>query len=514
MIKVRQNLRKVATIALCLAGSAKMFAQKMTRKLFLLTAALMLTVVTFAQSGTCGANLNWEIKEGTLTINGTGAMYDYTGLGGSPWHAHIASFTKIVVGEGATSIGNNAFSSTSLTSNITSVSIPSTVTSIGTQSFFFCGLTSVTIPDGVSIGYAAFSRCQNLVALTFSGSCASIGVQAFEDCKSLMEVIIPEGITEIGDYAFRYCSSLSSISFPSTITFGEYFSRSKTINGCTSLTAINIASGNQNYSSEDGVLFNKDKTTLICYPYAKQGDYVIPNTVTDIYEYTPFEDCKNLTSISIPEGVFGFYYGIVMGCTSLTAINVASGNEQLSSENGVLFSKDKSKLICYPPGKQGAYVIPSTVTQINAGAFNGCAGLTSVTIPASVTKSYISASDYGIGATAFAYCTGLTSIVVLNPEPVGLQKAGLYGYAFDGLTLSEITLYVPIGSGDKYGATDVWKEFNIVEGNVGINIIPKDTENAVVTGYYDMLGRKLPEEPRQGLYIIHYSNGTSKKVMR
>ena len=261
------------------------------------------------------------------------------------------------------------WSATIATANIPSSveynSVTYSVTSIGDYAFTVCtGLTSVTIPNSVtSIGYAAFYGCSGLTSLTIPNSVTSIGVFAFYYCTGLTSVTIPNSVTTIGYDAFAECSGL---------------------------TSINVASDNSNYCSVDGVLFNKDKTTLIQYPGGKQGAYTIPNSVTTI-------------------GYYAFYY-----CTGLTSVTI--GN---------------------------------SVTSIGEWAFYSCIGLTSVTIPGSVTS---------IGGAAFYRCTGLTSITceAITPPTLGPDVF----YTVD----KSIPLYVPAESVEAYQTADQWKDFTNIIG--------------------------------------------------
>ena len=142
------------------------------------------------------------------------------------------------------------------------------VTSIGEFAFFDCtSLTSITIPNGVtSIGDYAFRDCSSLTSITIPDSVTSIGESAFGWCTSLTSITIPNGVTSIGDYTFWNCTSLTSITIPNSVTWigGSAFY------GCSSLIAIDIAADNEYYTSVNGVLFNKDKTELICYPAVKR----------------------------------------------------------------------------------------------------------------------------------------------------------------------------------------------------------------------------------------------------
>ncbi len=219
-------------------------------------------------SGTCGAkgsNLTWTLdSEGVLTISGSGDMHGY-GPSDAPWHGRVKS---AVIAEGVTSISWYAFYNCR---SLTSVTIPNSVTSIGEYAFYDCtSLTSVTIPDSVT----------------------RIGAWAFESCTSLTSVTIPDSVTRIGSYAFRDCASL---------------------------TGIWVAEGNSHYSSDvSGVLFNKDKTTLVQCPGAFAA-YTIPNSVTIIGD-SAFFYCTSLTSVTIPDSVTIIEGGAFSDCDNLTDV--------------------------------------------------------------------------------------------------------------------------------------------------------------------------------------------------
>jgi len=236
-----------------------------------------------------------------------------------------------------------------------------------------------------SAGNALFTNDKKYINIDLSGSTfTSIGQSAFYYCLCLASITIPDSVTTIGFYAF---------------------------NSCYSLTAINIGSANTAYSSQDGVLYDKAKTSLISYPGGKTGAFTIPNSVISIEAYA-FCRCASLTSVFIPNSVSFIGNAVFLGCKSLTAINVDPANTVYSSQDGVLFNKAKTKLINYPEKKAGAsFTIPGSVTIIGYLAFHSCSNLTSITIPNGVI--IIEDGDLQ-GNGAFYSCSNLASITIPN----------------------------------------------------------------------------------------------------
>ena len=381
-----------------------------------------------------------------------------TGIGNYAFFG-CAGLTSVSIPSGITSIGDSAFYRCT---GLFSISIPSSVTSIGSSAFYDCtGLSSVSIPSSVTaIRNYAFSGCTALTGVSIPSSVTTIEDNTFSGCTALTNVSIPSSVTSIGAYAFSYCTGLIGVSIPSGVTT----IRDDAFYGCAGLVSFSVDTANPNYSSSDGVIFNKLQTSLIKCPAGKSGTYTIPSGVTSIgsnafYACTgltsvsipssvtgigsfafygcagltsisipssvtsigtsAFSNCTGLTNMSIPSSVTSIGYRAFHICTGMVSISVDAANPTYSSLDGVLFNKLKTSLIQYPTGKSGAYTIPSSVTGFNDDAFYACTGLTSVSIPSSVSS---------LGFYAFFGCTGLTSISI----PSGLTSIGFF--AFSGCT--------------------------------------------------------------------------------
>lgn len=172
-----------------------------------------------ATSGSCGKNVTWKFdtKTGTLTISGSGPM-DNFGFDEAPWSGYWNKIRSVDIRKGVTSIGSNAF----VLCSVTSATIPDGVTSIGDAAFAESNLASTTIPNSVrSIGNSAFSYCA-LTSVTIPKNVTSIGKYAFQGCD-LTSVTIPDGITSIREGTFRYCKELTSVTIPDSVTsIGKY----------------------------------------------------------------------------------------------------------------------------------------------------------------------------------------------------------------------------------------------------------------------------------------------------
>jgi len=232
---------------------------------------------------------------------------------------------------------------------------------------------------------------------------------AFSSCISLSSVAIPPSMISIGHSAFSQCINLTEIAIPMSVTGIQPFA----FYGCTRMTTITVESANNFFSSADGVLFNKNQTTLISCPAGKSGNYTIPSSVTSIGSYA-FTGCAKLTEVAIQGGVTYIDTTAFTTCPSLTSIMVDPTNSVYSSSEGVLFNKNQASLIRFPEGKSGNYAIPNSVTSLEPSAFRD-SSLTNVTIPTSIS---------GIPSYTFLNCTNLETVVI----PPGVTSIGAYAF--------------------------------------------------------------------------------------
>lgn len=265
-------------------------------------------------------------------------------------------------------------------------------------------LSSVVIPDGVAvIGNDAFSYCESLKSIIIPDSVTSIGESAFEGCSSLASLVIPDGVTSIGNGAFADCGSLKNLVLPESVVSikGNLFCKWNGEVKCLS----------PNFIFEDGVLFNKDKSTIISFRDKDITSYVIPDYVTSIGG-DAFSGCESLKSIVIPDSVtcignraFEFCFSLksLVLSKSLTSIgdwafNMAESLESLVIPDSVTSIGDYAFSDCR---SLKSLVISNSVTHIAVGAFLSCTSLSSVVIPDGVTR---------IGEGAFIGCESLKSI--------------------------------------------------------------------------------------------------------
>lgn len=458
------------------------------------------------------------------------------------------SLANVTIPYSVTEIGPFAFSGCT---SLTSITIPDSVTSISDSAFLNCtSLKSVTIPNSVtSIGERAFYDCSNLNEINYNGTISQwksiqgysnvsksvnctdgvfkniVTIDSFEYefsdhtasivgyTGTIENLTIPESIsyedytfeiTSIADSAFSNCASLKSVTIPDSVTSIGF----SAFEGCTNLTNIDVEEGNANYSSQDGVLFNDDKTELIQYPIGNErAIYDVPNSVNNICD-SAFEGCTSLTSLTIPESVKDISDSAFYGCVDLNkiyysgtisqwkAINIGSNNDNLvdilvkctdgfmPNETAVIdvvtdnlkckLKYDETAEIVGYEDSQKEITIPESiyykgftfkVTNIDNSAFKNCKNLISITIPSSVTT---------ICGDTFSNCTNLTSVAI--PDSVTSIE---YGAFYNCENLTNVTIpnsVTDIGAHAFYscdnlkniyykGSQEDWNKINIRDNN-------------------------------------------------
>ena len=444
------------------------------------------------------------------------------------------------------------FSDTSNYQNLTgAIGIPETVvyngntyyvTAIGNAAFLFCrNLTNVEIPNPVtSIGDNAFTSCSGLTSFEIPNSVTSIGYSAFYGCDGLTSVEIGNSVASIGEVAFGMCGGLTSVEIPSSVTSigGNPFA------GCWSLQSINVDESNEFYSSsEEGVLFNKSKTTLIGCPGLIEG-YIIPDSVTEIGAFA-FSNCRGLTSIEIPSSVTSIGYSAFSVCTELTSVEIGNSVSSIGMWafdrcinlrkveisdleawcNIVFEDAEANPLYCarhlFLNGNEiKDLVIPGSVASIENYAFYRCSGLTSVVIPGSVisigndafygcsdlTSLFIGENVSDIGPSAFDFCNLLNEIVSASPTP-----PAAYNSIFSEVTYANAILSVPGSSIDSYRGCIPWSNFLTIKDldGTGVDEIGLDVPETLYD-VFTLQGVRVKRQASQedidalapGIYII------------
>ena len=362
-----------------------------------------------------------------------------------------SSLTNAVIGNGVTDIGAYAFVDCTSLNGIT---IPDSVITLGDEAFTNCtSLTNATIGNGVTnIGYCTFTDCSSLTRITIPDNVAAIGAGAFAGCSSLTDATLGNSLTNIGYYAFAGCSNLICITIPDNVAaigVGAFSDCSRLTNasigngvanigdeafaGCSRLIEITVSYGNSAYGSSNGILFNKDLTTIMQCPGGWTGDYIVSDSVTNIGSGA-FSGCNQLSSIQIPDRVMDIGERAFEACSGLT--NAVIGN---------------------------------SVAAIRYRAFEGCTSLTRITIPDSV----INIQDW-----AFASCTSLTGIYFQGNAPYHGR------FTFDGSDNSTVyysphtTGWPPVPDPWAWRPTALWQwrpsvpgEVGVVSNHFGFNII-------------------------------------------
>ena len=361
--------------------------------------------VSAASSGKCGDNLTWTLNDkGTLTINGTGDMYNYGPDSGSfnkrPWYIDCYDIKTVIIDEGVTSISDYAFYDCT---NLTSITIPNSVKSIGYYALHNIGYYNIesnwkdkvlyignhlvaaktdisgvcTIKPGTkTIVDSAFYECTSLESVVIPDSVAIIGCNAFNMCSALTTVTIPDSVISIGESAFYDCANLTSITIPDNVE--------KIGHGAFFYTGYYADESNW----ENDVIYINNH--LIVAKYALSGNYTVKPGTKTIADFA-FYNCDKLASVTISSDVRSIGESAFKDCNQLASVTVFSGLRNI----GESAFKNCDNL--------ASIVLPSSVRSIEQMAFEDCDKLNSISLPSGVES---------IGDEAFNDCDRLFSITL------------------------------------------------------------------------------------------------------
>ncbi len=406
-----------------------------------------------AEGNTCGENALWSFEEetGILTISGNGDMENYTYSSPAPWYSLRDSIQKVVVCQGITAIGDNAFldcgrrfTEVSLPQGLERignyafsdcvslkiVNIPDTVTTIGSGAFFYCfALTGIVIPDSVtSIGASAFDDCTSLTSVTLSGNITEISDFLFFRCSRLESIAIPEGVTSIGNRAFYYCNALEEVTIPQTVTsIGDC-----AFNYCSSLSHIRFAGnapaidddafdgvtamahypgGNRTWTESKRQSYG-GSLTWIAYDPETRGEIIPENGLYYYYVDGNIQYAAGLVCVN------GDYYYIRSGGYAAIGSYWCTNTNGITEEGFYIFGED-GKMLLTDESKTGIYYEDSKYYYYVDGEIQFAAGLV-----------LVDGSYYYIRSGGYA---AIGSYWVTNTN--GITEEGFYIFGEDGKML-------------------------------------------------------------------------------
>lgn len=375
-----------------------------------------------------GALKNVEFNAGLETI-GNGAFYE------------CLSLESVALPAGIKSIEDNAFYGTGLTS----IQWPESLTSISNNMFYNCvNLSDVKLHEGItSIGKMVFRNCASLKSIKLPSKLTVISDNLFDRCSSLESFDIPDHIVSVGENAFYQCTGLRELNVPASVTsIGSGF-----ILGCSSLTRVNVAADNPNYADVDGVFMNKDKTVLLAYPSGIVGEYVMPESVTEISEYC-FNQNNNITGITFSKNLKHIGLSAFAMCMQIKELNFPDGLEYIGDmafflargvskihlpNNDVFIGNNALSMLAIE-----SIVFPETIRTIgiaesgNTSVMGSCGSLQWLSLPSTLKELSPLASG----------CNSLKAIYSFAVEPPVLKGNNVVDIA--------TVVKVPVGSAQAY----------------------------------------------------------------
>ncbi len=331
--------------------------------------------------------------------------------------------------------------------------------------------TTVSVPEEIDgktvkgIDSNVFNGCDTIKEIILPNSITSVGKRAFYNCTALEKINIPDGVAIIYDETFEGCENLKSISIGSLMSTLENIPYSQ-----KSIEEINVSENNHYFSSENGVLYNKDKTEVIVVPDSTLTEFIIPDSVTNIRSGA-FDDCNMLERITLGAGITTLE-NIPYTLSCVEQINVSEDNLYYSAENGILYDKTKTVLIKCPKSDITEMVIPETVVAVSGSAFTGCTALSTVKLGENVTS---------IGNNAFYGCNQLSEIVI--PSAVTFMGERSVGYSSEGNLIDGFKIYGTDGT----TAEEYALENGITFVDVNKDVMLSHTELVLKVGEQELL---------------------------
>ena len=434
------------------------------------------------------------------------------------------TYTVTVIADGGSNTG--VFED----SGITSVTFPSSLTSIGGSAFSYCdGLTSLTLPSSLkSIEHSAFYSCSGLTGELNLGECTnltSIGIYAFDYCSKLTSISLPSSLTSIGSFAFERCSGLTgTVTIPASVTsIGD-----NPFADCSNLEGIAVEEGNSGYYIEGNCLIESSTKTLItgfnnstipsdikiigdwafydCSGLTGELNLGGCTSLTSIGSYA-FSYCDGLTSLTLPSSLQNIGKYAFSICNNIEMLEYQGTLEQyLSIDMDTNWMNDKSHTFILNGAEITSLVVPEGITEIPADAFYGCTDIQNLTLPSSLeTIGYEAFSNCSgltsvdlsgctsltsIGEDAFSYCSGLTSLTL--PSSLTSIEDGVFNNC-DSITKLEYL-----------GTLEQWLAINM--GSLWID----DTSHSLVINGESLRNLVVPDGittiPQCAFYGCSFSN--------
>ncbi len=459
--------------------------------------------------GYCGAKVRYHYEDGTLTISGTGPMEDYAqtnsySTSGIPWYGYKNEIEVVVIGEGVTSIGGGAFIDCT---NLNSVSIPDSVTSIGDHSFAATGIHEIIIPDSLTyLGWYAFQSCVNLESITLPSTVDTINTATFAGCHSLNEVILPYSIKLIDTNAFLDCPSLESIVVPKSVNnFGQFvFGYCYNLKTVYNESYLSIQPGSESngyvaYYADEVIgnisMQNVDGLVALCNDYTRTAKYmgshatvlVLDKIVVDDIQYT-FDaidvdgiqgNCRDeLRSLTLGEGFKAIDAYTFQNFSQLQTVQLPNSLETIgeygfcdcNALSSITFGSNLlaiDQLAFFQCTSLSEVILPNSLLTIGPQCFQYCYNLQTVFIPGSVKV---------IPWNCFSGCTSLSE-VTMNDGTSTIEYYSFYQCSFSELVIVKTITEI------QYNAFDNNSNLKTIYNYSNLYLEKGSTDNGYV-GYY------------------------------